>query len=100
MATATTPGSTVRVTINKTVTRATARKTLERLFMMDKAVSQPMEQRSRNFREQPKRRGGCIWTKRPNKIHPQITKGASATILSTPQHLRDLKSVADFVEVK
>ena len=94
------PGGTVRVTINKTVNRASARKTLERLFMMDKAVSQPMDQRSRNFKELPKRRGGCIWTKRPNKIHPELNKGDSATILSTPQHLRDLKSVSDFVEVK
>jgi hypothetical protein len=103
MATATnpaTPGTTVRVTINKTVNRASARKTLERLFMMDKAVSHPMEQRSRNFREQPKRRGGCIWTKRPNKIHPGLNKGDTATVKATPQFMRDLKSVAEFVDVK
>jgi hypothetical protein len=100
MATATKPGATVRVTINKTVNRAAARKTLERLFMMDKAVHGPMDQRSRNFKELPKRRGGCIWTKRANKLHPELTKGATATVRATPQHLRDLKSVSDFVEVK
>ena len=94
------PGTTVRVTINKNITRESARKTLERLFMMDRAVSDPMEQRSRNFREQPKRRGGCIWTKRPNKLHPDLKKGDTATLKATPQFLRDLKSVSDFVEVK
>jgi hypothetical protein len=93
------PGGTVRVTINKTPTRATALKTLERLFMMDKAVAKPIETRSKNFKAIPKRRGGQIWTKRPNKVHPELVKGKSATIKATPQHLRDLKSVEDFVEV-
>jgi hypothetical protein len=100
MATATKPGETVRVTINKTVNRAAARKTLERLFMTDKSVSKPMALRSRNFKEQPKRRGGTIWTKRPNKLHPGLNKGDSATIKATPQFMRDLKSVSDFVDVK
>jgi hypothetical protein len=93
------PGGTVRVTINKNVTRATARKTLERLFMSDRDVARPIEQRSRNFKELPKRRGGVIWTKRPNKLHPGLEKGASATIKATPQHIRDLHSVEDFVSV-
>jgi hypothetical protein len=94
------PGGNVKVTINKTVNRAGAKKTLERLFMRDKAVAGPIAVRSRNFKEQPKRRGGCIWTKRPNKVHPDLIKGASATVMATPQHLRDLNSVAEFVEVK
>jgi hypothetical protein len=94
------PGGTVRVTINKTITRHTARMTLERLFMMDKAIIKPLALRSRNFKELPKRRGGQIWTKRPNKLHPSLAKGAAATIKATPQHLRDLASVADFVQVK
>jgi len=94
------PGGTVRVTINKRVNRATARKTLERLFMSDKAVAAPLETRSKNFKEMPKRRGGQIWTKRPNKLHPELDKGAAATIKATPQHIRDLQSVEDFVDVK
>src|SRR5215208_6785237 len=94
------PGSTVRVTINKQVSRAAAKKTLERLFMKDKAVSGPIAVRSRNFKELPKRRGGQIWTKRPNKVHPDLNKGASAMILATPQAIKDLNSVATFVEVK
>ena len=93
------PGGTVRVTINKRVNRATARKTLERLFMSDKAVAGPIAARSDNFKEQPKRRGGVIWTKRPNKLHPELDKGATATIKATPQHIRDLQSVEDFVSV-
>src|SRR5690242_5090504 len=92
------PGGTVRVTINKTPTRAAAVKTLERLFMMDKTIAKPIAQRSRNFKELPKRRGGQIWTKRPNKVHPELSRGKSATIKATPQHLRDLKSVEEFVE--
>src|ERR1051325_4822550 len=93
-------GQTYRVTINKQITRDSARKTLERLFLKDKAVCAPIAARSANFKELPKRRGGCIWTKRPNKVHPDLTKGASATVKATPQHLQDLKSVQDFVEVK
>ncbi|HUB25801.1 MAG TPA: hypothetical protein VL992_10265 [Tepidisphaeraceae bacterium] len=93
------PGGNVRVTINKTIRRAGARKTIERLFMKDKTISKPIGLRSRNFKELPKRRGGVIWTKRPNKVHCSLDRGQAATILATPQAIRDLKSVADFVEV-
>jgi hypothetical protein len=93
------PGTTVRVTINKNITRESARKTLERLFMKDKAVSGPIEKRSRNFKELPKRRGGAIWTKRPNKVHPTLGRGVAATIKVTPQAVKDLKSVEDFIQV-
>ena len=93
------PGGNVRVTISKSINRQSARKTLERLFMMDKTVADPIDARSNNFKELPKRRGGCIWTKRPNKVHPDLAKGDAATIKATPQHIRDLASVSDFVEV-
>jgi hypothetical protein len=94
------PGGSVRVTINKNISRQSARKTLERLFMMDRQFAGPIAARSANFKDLPKRRGGCIWTKRANKLHPGLERGSSATIKATPQHLRDLKSVNDFVEVK
>jgi hypothetical protein len=94
------PGKSVRVTISKTINRDSARKTLERLFMRDKAVSDPIDVRSRNFKELPKRRGGCIWTKRPNKVHPSLAKGDSAMMTTTPQIIRDLGSVETFIEVK
>jgi hypothetical protein len=94
------PGNSVRVTVSRAITREAARKTIERLFMRDKEVRRPIDIRSRNFKELPKRRGGCIWTKRPNKVHPVLEKGASATVKVTPQSIRDLNSVAEFVEVK
>ena len=94
------PGKTLTVTVSKHVSRDAARKTLERLFLQDKSVAKPIETRSANFKELPKRRGGCIWTKRPNKVHPTLTQGATATIKATPQTIRDLNSVAGFVEVK
>ena len=97
-ATAHQPGQTVKVTIKRLITRAGARKTIERLFLKDRTHSAPLEARSANFIPLPKRRGGCIWTKRVNKVHPPLAAGDSATIKATPQHLRDLKSVQEFVE--
>src|SRR5271163_618895 len=54
-------GQTIRVTISKTINRAAAKKTLERLFFKDKSIKRPIDIRSANFKELPKRRGGCIW---------------------------------------
>lgn len=93
-------GQTVRVTISKHISRESARKTIERVFLRDKAISKPIALRSRNFKELPKRRGGQIWTKRPNKVHPTLTPGAAATIKATPQLIRDLNSVESFVQVQ
>jgi len=93
------PGQTVRVTIKKAVNRAAARKTLERMFMLDKSFAAPITDRSANFFEKPKRRGGCIWTKRCNKVHPALNKGEAANVKVTAQTLSDLNSVADFIEV-
>src|SRR5438270_12596827 len=93
-------GQTIRITVAKNINRESARKTIERLFLKDKAVRQPIAIRSRNFKELPKRRGGVIWTKRPNKVHPSLDRGAAATVKATPQLLRDLNSVESFIEVK
>lgn len=93
------PGQMIRVTIRTHVRRESARKTLERLFLKDKAVARPLQLRQRNFVPLPKRRGGRIWTKRPNKVHPRLAAGASATIKVTPQVLHDLASVERYVEV-
>jgi hypothetical protein len=92
-------GQTVRVTISKTINRDAARKTLERLFRKDKAVVAPIEAREANFKPLPKRRGGRIWTKRPNKVHLALNRGDAATLKATPQAIKDLNSVADFVQV-
>src|SRR5260221_8649405 len=92
------PGQTVRVTINKAINRAAARKTIERLFCKDKELVKPLHLRSRNFKEQPKRRGGQTWTKRPNKIHLELVQWVAATSTATPQVLKDLASVGEFVQ--
>jgi hypothetical protein len=93
-------GQTVRITISKTINRESARKTIERLFMLDKTIAKPIATRSRNFIPLPKRRGGQIWTKRPNKVHPTLVPGAVATLKATPQMIRDLNSVESFVQVQ
>lgn len=93
-------GQTVNVTVSRKINRASALKTLERLFMKDKAVFQPLNVRSKNFKELPKRRGGQIWTKRPNKLHPSLERGAAAKVKITPQAIKDLNSVATFIDVK
>src|SRR3954454_21605124 len=94
------PGVTVRVTVSKNINRDAARKTLERLFMKDKSIAKPIDQRSRNFEELPKRRGGCIWTKGPNKVHCDLNRGASATIKTNAQSIKDVNTVAGFVAAK
>lgn len=92
-------GTVLSVKVSKAITRESALKTLECLFMKDKSVAGPIEDRTANFKELPKRRGGCIWTKRPNKVFPQLEVGATASIKATPQIIKDLNSVASFVEV-
>ena len=94
------PGDTYTVTVNKNVTRAGARKTLERLFMSDNEFRAPIDARAANHSDRPKRRGGRIYTKYARKVHPEIVPGKTATVRATAQHVRDLKSVASFVDVK
>lgn len=94
------PGQSLRVTITKSLTRASARKTVERLFCKDKALVAPLHSRSRNFIPLPKRRGGQIWTKLPNKIHLDLVKGVAANITATAQVMKDLASLEGFVDVK
>ena len=93
------PGQSLKVTVTKAVTRSGAVKTLQRLFMLDPHIAGPIEARSANFIPLPKRRGGCIWTKRCNKVHATIEKGVYATLKVSPQILRDLASVEAFVQV-
>jgi hypothetical protein len=93
------PGQNLRVTVKKSITRAAARKTIERLFMKDNTVAGPLEARTANFIPLPKRRGGTIWTKRVNKVHPKLETGTVATVKATAQSLRDLASVESFVDV-
>lgn len=93
-------GGTYTVTINRNINRESARKTLERLFMSDDEYRAPIDARSANHVDRPKRRGGRIYTKYTRKVKPQLEKGHTATIKATLQHVRDLKSVSGFVDVK
>lgn len=93
------PGGKFRVTIKKTITRESAYKTLARLFASDPVIRGPIEKRATKHQDKPKRRGGRIWTKRPNKVHIELPAGTSATIKATAQYARDLNSVSDFVDV-
>ncbi len=92
------PGQSIRVTITRLINRESARKTLERLFMKDKEFAKPFEARSANFKDKPKRRGGRIWTKHPNKVHPALQAGEAATLKATASVLKDLNSVASFID--
>ena len=92
-------GTVVKVTIKRGINRHGAMLTLERLFMTDKAISGPLAARAKNFIPLPRRRGGRVWTKYPNKLHPKLDKGVSATLKTTPAMLRDLASIATFVDV-
>lgn len=94
------PGSKFEVTITHQITRAAAWTTLERLFMRDKAIAGPIAARAKNHKPKPKRRGGRIWTKWPNKVHPALVKGRVASVPATAQYAKDLASVAEFVDVK
>lgn len=93
-------GGSVRVTIIKSITRAAAQKTIERLFMGCKVFAKPAKIRNANFKSIPKRRGGRIWTKWANKAHAEFVVGGTAQIKNTPSIRKDLASVAEFVEVK
>ena len=42
-------GQTVRVTVSRNISRDSARKTLERLFMKDHAIHSPLEKRQPEF---------------------------------------------------
>ena len=94
------PGKTFTVTLTRTPTRESARKTIERLFMSDGEFRAPIDARAARHSDRPKRRGGRIYTKYARKVHPTLEKGVTATVRATPQHVRDLQSVATFVDVK
>src|SRR4051812_28912729 len=79
------PGTALRVTIQRTINRAGAQKPLERLFMKDSAIAGPIDAREKTLNPRPKRRGGRIWTKSPNKVPPKLDRGVAATLQATPQ---------------
>jgi len=98
------PGSTVTVKIVKVPANAAAQKTLVRLLSKDSAVVQENKRlkRVRRANETYSTRGGRwrIWEGRLNKQRPvKGVVGEQGTFTASVDVLRDLKSVARFVEV-
>src|SRR5688500_1806700 len=94
------PRATVREPLHTPIKRDAARKTLARLVIRDKAVRGPLAARRQRSKELPKRRRGRVWTTRATKDPPTLNPGAAANVKITPQAIKDLNSVADFIEVK
>ncbi|MEM8873146.1 MAG: hypothetical protein AAGD32_02700 [Planctomycetota bacterium] len=92
--------SKVKVTVKSLIKRDSARKTIERLFMSDDEFRKPLDLRSRGFKDKPKRRGGRIYTKYARKVHPDLAVGATATLPTTAQFVKDIKSVEQYVSVE
>ena len=93
------PGKQVTVTVTREVTRPAAQKTLARIFLKDFKIF-----KSRNH--EPKVvmkhiRAGRVWSHR-NRGSAAVCpkKGESATVQATVDTIRDINSVAAFVDVK
>jgi hypothetical protein len=97
------PGSEISITIKKTPTNEAAAKTLSRLF-----AKAPGARRKRATRRKlrtnmmdVRRRGGRPWEVRqraPRLFQPE--KGDTCAVKATCDVIRDLGSVATFVDVK
>jgi len=92
------PGSKVKVTIKRTPLSGGARKTLARLFHMDRRIA-----RTRRRKPKPttsKRRGGRNWIGRPRGTVTAVPKvGDSCELFCTLDVVRDLASVERYVDV-
>ncbi len=97
------PGSQISVTVLKRPASAAGVKTVVRLLSKDLAVKHEnarlKQARENHFRQ--KRRGGRFWDIHVVKQHPvKGEAGESGTITATLDVLTDLKSVAQYVQVK
>ncbi len=96
------PGQTVTVKIVRKPASAAAAKTLARLLSKDASTTsaQRHSKVARNRAMTVKTRGGRPWEHRPTKIAMfKGEVGEQGTILASPDVIRDLGSVARFVEV-
>lgn len=96
------PGSTINITIKKTPTNQAAAKTLSRLFAKAPGARRQRETRKklRTNMMDVRRRGGRPWEVRqraPRLIQP--VRGDTCAIKATCDVIRDLGSVASFVDV-
>lgn len=96
-------GAKVRVTVTKQPTNAAAAKTIVRLLSKDPAVKKDNARlraiRRRDYK--PDRRGGRLYGGRVVKQHPvRARAGESGVVVATDDVVRDLCSVARFIEVE
>ncbi len=93
------PGSNVTVTVKSTIKAEAARKTLARIFMKDKAIRDTRLTKPKKVTAT--RRAGRIWNLRPEGTcnRPPVL-GDSAKVVATVDVIRDIQSVARYVDVK
>jgi hypothetical protein len=95
-------GQTVHVKVAKHPTNAAARKTLQRLLAKDPQIAAE-EQRRKEVRQATKRlrtRAGRPWISRPVKKRSVVGEpGDAGTLTVSYDVLKDLNSVARFIEV-
>lgn len=96
------PGTKVTVKVTKDPTNDAAQKTLRRILSKDAAAKKENDRHAkvRKAGFSSHQRGGRPWEVRVPKQHARDGKtGETSTLLATADVLRDLKSVARFVEV-
>jgi hypothetical protein len=93
------PGSNVTVTVKSPVKAEAARKTLGRIFMKDERIRKSRLSVPKEVT--PTRRAGRIWDLRPRgSVNRPPAIGDSASLVATVDIIRDIQSVARFVDVK
>lgn len=96
-----TPGATVAIEITAPPRREAARKTLYRLCQKDPAIArQHRRQKSKRPSQRDWIRGGRYWHHQMrSKPIAKLEPGRTYTIRATLDVIRDLESVADYVNV-
>ena len=93
------PGSKVTVTVKSPIKAEAAQKTLARIFMKDKAIRKTRLTDPKEVT--PTRRAGRIWNLRPRgSCNRPPAVGDSANFVATVDIIRDIQSVARYVDVK
>ncbi len=93
------PGTQVKITVKSAILSAAAGKTLGRLFMKDPKIRAVRLTDPKHVTEST--RAGRIWRHRPKgTCQDQPAVGDSAQVLATVDVIRDLKSVARYVDIK
>jgi hypothetical protein len=97
-----TPGQTIRVSVTRIPSSESAAKTVRRVLLKDKALSD--EKRAAKTRRvramRPKTRGGRPWLVRPIKaVLVKSEPGESGVVTATGDVIRDLQSVGNCVEI-